>query len=85
MTTTAAEAARHAAVWAGRAENAHQTVKARREKAREMESQRFSAAARDWHERAAGAEEQRGTAVSMANMWANVAGVLRLAERDEPS
>lgn len=85
MTTTAAEAARHAAVWAKRAETAHETVKARREKAREMESQRYSAAARDWHERAEGAEEQRGTAVTMANMWANVAGVLHLAEEGEPS
>jgi hypothetical protein len=85
MNTTAAEAARSAAVWAKRAENAHEAVKARREKARRMESERYSAAARDWHERADGAEEQRGTAVTMANMWANVASVLHLVEEGVPA
>ncbi|MFI7415328.1 hypothetical protein ACIBU0_42510 [Streptomyces sp. NPDC049627] len=85
MTTTAAAAARHAAVWAGRAETAHETAVTRRAKGRELESQRLSAGARDWYERAEGAEKQRGTAVTMANMWANVAGVLHLAEEGEPS
>ncbi|CAM5236830.1 hypothetical protein [Streptomyces griseomycini] len=85
MSATAAEAAHHAAVWAGRAESAHKAVQTRREQAHKMADQRYSAAARDWHERADAAKEERGTAVTMANMWASVAGVLHLVEAGESS
>ena len=85
MSTTAAEAARHAATWAERADNHHKADRSRREKAQEMASQRYSASARDWHERADSAEEQRGTAVAMANMWAGVSRVLHLVQEGEPS
>ncbi|MET7573362.1 hypothetical protein ABZT04_33430 [Streptomyces sp. NPDC005492] len=85
MSTTAAAAARHAATWAERAENHHKAAGSRREKAHEMASQRYSASARDWHERADSSEEQRDTAVAMANMWVGVSRVLHLVEDGEPS
>ncbi|MBZ6253584.1 hypothetical protein KVH27_35120 [Streptomyces olivaceus] len=83
--TTAAEAARRSANWAQRAENCHKSAGERRRKAAEMQAQRYSAGARDWEERADDAARERGTCVEMANMWANVAGALQLAELGEHS
>ncbi|MEU5978529.1 hypothetical protein [Streptomyces sp. NPDC047315] len=80
MSTTAADAARRAAGWAARAEDAHKQAEARRGRAHELESQRLSAAARGWREQADDAEAQRVTAVAMATMWAAVTGALQGVE-----
>lgn len=83
--TTAAEAARRAANWADWAETCHKTAKERRRKAAEMQRQRYTAGASELYERADELARERGTAVEMANMWANVAGALQLAELGEHS
>ncbi|CAL9326638.1 hypothetical protein [Streptomyces sp. SudanB91_2054] len=83
--TTAAEAARRAANWADWAETCHETAGKRRREAAEMQAQRYTDGARDLHERADDLARERGTAVEMANMWANVAGALQLAELGEHS
>ncbi|MFC9280859.1 hypothetical protein [Streptomyces collinus] len=83
--TTAAEAARRAANWADWAETCHETAKKRSREAANMQAQRYSAGASNLYERAEELARERGTAVEMANMWANVAGALQLAELGEHS
>ncbi|QOV40188.1 hypothetical protein IM697_18375 [Streptomyces ferrugineus] len=84
--TTAAGAARKAVAWATSAEDADKAARDRRQKGNEWASRRGGAGnAADWHERAESWERTRDKAVAMANMWANVAGVMHLAEEGEPS
>ncbi|GHH22227.1 hypothetical protein [Streptomyces lanatus] len=84
--TTSAQAARRAVSWAASAEDAAQAARARRQKGDQWASQRGGRGnSVDWYERAESYERTRDKAVAMANMWANIAGVLHLAEEGEPS
>lgn len=85
-TTTAAQAARRAVSWATSAEHADKTARERRQKGDQWASQRGGRGnSVDWYERAESYERTRDKAVVMANMWANIAGVLHLAEQGELS
>ncbi|MFF0698347.1 hypothetical protein ACFYU4_37655 [Streptomyces tendae] len=81
--TTAAEAARRAANWAEWAETCNESAGKRRREAADMQAQRYTAGASNLQERADDLARERGKAVEMANMWANVAGALQLAELGE--
>ncbi|WP_108934661.1 hypothetical protein [Streptomyces ardesiacus] len=84
--TTAAEAARKAAEWAHRAEMAYDTAEQFHGESKEAGAHRgqqstaavLAEASQDW-------EGARKKAAEMANMWANVAGALQLAELGEHS
>ncbi|MFG2512658.1 hypothetical protein [Streptomyces sp. NPDC048584] len=83
--TTAAEAARKAATWAHCAEDANKYAHDHEQQAREHAVQRDSGQAAAYTSRAEEWVRLRGTAVDMANMWANVAGALQLADLGEHS
>ncbi|MFD7505427.1 hypothetical protein [Streptomyces sp. NPDC059850] len=83
--TTAAEAAEKAATWAHCAEDANKYAHEHEQQARKYAIQRDSDNATTYQSRAEEWVRLRGTAVDMANMWANVAGALQLAELGERS
>ncbi|MFI9078758.1 hypothetical protein ACIGW8_20160 [Streptomyces sioyaensis] len=83
--TTAAEAAGKATTWAHCAEEANKYAHEHEQQAREYATQRESGNATAYASRAEEWGRLRGTAVDMANMWANVAGALQLAEQGEHS
>lgn len=83
--TTAAEAARKAATWASCAEDANKYAHEHEQQAREHTAKRDSGNAAASASRAEEWVQVRGTAMDMANMWANVAGALQLAELGEHS
>ncbi|MFF8789188.1 hypothetical protein [Streptomyces sp. NPDC015125] len=83
--TAAAEAAGKAATWAHCAEDANKYAHEYEQQAREFATQRDHGGATAYASRAEEWVRLRGTAVDMANMWANVAGALQLAELGEHS
>ncbi|MEU0427149.1 hypothetical protein ABZ235_26685 [Streptomyces canus] len=82
--TTAAQTARKAVGWAKCAADASKAARDPRRQGAEWAARRGGQSnAAGWHENADDWERVRSTAVDLATMWANIAGVLPLAEDRE--